>query len=57
MDEDTPRERAEAWHRRADEASDPHQRAANRLIADHYAALADLLAQRPFDLSPLPDEH
>lgn len=46
MDEDTLRERAEAWRRRADETHDVRERAANLLIASHYAALADLMAER-----------
>ena len=46
MDEDTLRERAEAWRRRAAETCDPRDRAANLLIAEHYAALAQLMAAR-----------
>jgi hypothetical protein len=46
MDEETLRERAEAWTRRAAETHDPRERAANQLIASHYAALADLMAAR-----------
>ena len=46
MDEDTLRERAEAWRRRAAETHDPRERAADLLIASHYAALADLMATR-----------
>ena len=46
MDEETLRDRAEAWTRRAAEAHDPRERAANLLIAGHYAALADLMAAR-----------
>lgn len=46
MDEDILRERAEAWRRRAEEARDPRERAANLLIAGHYEALADLMAAR-----------
>lgn len=53
MDEDTLRERAEAWRRRAAEAHDPRIRAADLLIASHYAALADLMAERA--LRPLPE--
>ena len=49
MDEDTLRERAEAWRRRAAETCDPRDRAANLLIAEHYAALAQLMAARPGD--------
>lgn len=52
MDEDTLRERAEAWRRRAEETHDARERAANLLIAGHYAALADLMADRA--LRPLP---
>lgn len=46
MDEDTLRDRAEAWRRRAAEAHEPRERTANLLIASHYAALADLMAAR-----------
>lgn len=46
MDEDTLRERVEAWRRRAAEAHDAHERASNLLIAGHYEALADLMAAR-----------
>lgn len=46
MDEDTLRERADAWRRRAAETHEPRERAANELIAAHYEALADLLAAR-----------
>ncbi len=46
MDEETLRERAEAWTRRAAETHDPRERASNELIASHYAALADLMAAR-----------
>ena len=46
MDEDTLRERAEAWRRRAAETHDMRERPANLLIASHYAALADLMAAR-----------
>jgi len=46
MDEDTLRDRAEAWRRRAAEACDPRERASNFLIASHYSALADLMAAR-----------
>jgi hypothetical protein len=46
MDEDTLRARADCWTRRAAEAHDPRERAANQLIAAHYAALADLMAAR-----------
>lgn len=53
MDEDTLRDRAEAWTRRAAEAHEPRERAANLLIAGHYAALADLMAARA--RRPLPD--
>ena len=47
MDEDTLRDRAQAWRRRAAEALCQREQAANRLIAEHYAALADLMAARP----------
>lgn len=53
MDEDTLRDRAEAWRRRADESHDPRRRAADLLIASHYAALADLMAGRA--PRPLPE--
>lgn len=46
MDEDTLRDRAEAWTRRAAETHDMRERAANLLIAAHYEALADLIAAR-----------
>ncbi|MGZ9098644.1 MAG: hypothetical protein ACXW3O_02985 [Brevundimonas sp.] len=46
MDEDILRARAEAWRRRAAAARDPRDRAADLLIAAHYAALADLIAAR-----------
>lgn len=46
MDEETLRDRAEAWTRRAAEALCLREQAANRLIAEHYAALADLMAAR-----------
>ena len=53
MDEETLRERAEAWRRRAAESHDPRERAANLLIAGHYEALADLMAARA--RRPLPE--
>lgn len=53
MDEETLRDRAEAWRRRAADALDPRERAADLLIAAHYAALADLMAARA--RRPLPD--
>lgn len=53
MDEDTLRERAEAWRRRAARTDDPRERAADLLIASHYAALADLMAERA--RCPLPE--
>ncbi len=46
MDEDTLRDRAEAWRRRALEAICRREQAANQQIADHYAALAELMAAR-----------
>lgn len=46
MDEDILRERAECWRARAAATLDPRERAANDQIADHYAALADLMAAR-----------
>lgn len=52
MDEDTLRDRAEAWRRRASESHDPRERAADLLIASHYAALADLIAARAPCLLP-----
>jgi len=53
MDEETLRERAEAWRRRAAETHEPRERAANLLIAGHYEALADLMAARA--RRPLPE--
>lgn len=47
MDEVTLRERAEAWRLRAMQTHDPDERASSLLIADHYEALADLMARRP----------
>lgn len=38
------RERAEAWRLRAAATTDTRERAANLQIAEHYAALADLMA-------------
>lgn len=52
MDEDTLRHRAEAWRRRAAETHDVRERAANQLIAAHYEALADLMAERARRPSP-----
>ncbi len=46
MNEDTLRERAEAWRRRALDAWDARTRAANQRISDHYAALADRIGAR-----------
>lgn len=56
MDEDTLRDRAECWRRRAAEARDPRARAADLLIASHYAALADLIADRARMTAPAEDE-
>lgn len=56
MDEDTLRARAEAWTRRAAEARDPHARAADLLIAAHYAALAELMSARARRPAPAPGE-
>lgn len=56
MDEATLRARAEAWPLRAAEAHDPRERAANLLIASHYAALADLMAARTRVSAPAGDE-
>lgn len=56
MDEATLRARAELWRRRAAETHDPRERAANLEIADHYAAVADLLAARALRLSPGAEE-
>lgn len=53
MDEETLRERAETWTRRAAETHDPRERAANLLIATHYAALADLMAARAGRAAPV----
>ncbi|GLS01069.1 hypothetical protein GCM10007859_10790 [Brevundimonas denitrificans] len=53
MDEDTLRDRAEAWRRRAAETHDLRERAANLMIAAHYEALADLMAAR--GRRPLPE--
>lgn len=55
MDEETLRERAAAWTRRAAEAHDPRERASNQLIASHYAALADLMAARAGRPAPADD--
>ncbi|MDO9586304.1 MAG: hypothetical protein Q8R45_13140 [Brevundimonas sp.] len=46
MDEETLRERVESWRRRAAAAHDPRERAANLLIASHYAALAQQTVTR-----------
>ena len=46
MDEETLRERAEAWRRRAADAHDAREKASNLLIAGHYEALAELMAAR-----------
>ncbi len=56
MDEETLRDRAEAWTRRAAESHAPRERASNQLIASHYAALADLMAARAHRLAPAADE-
>ncbi len=56
MDEKTLRSRAESWTRRAAESHDPRERAANLLIASHYAALADLMSARARVYSPAGDE-
>lgn len=56
MDEDTLRDRAEAWRRRALEAICRREQAANLLIAEHYAALADLMAARARPPLPAGDE-
>ncbi len=56
MDEDTLRARAEAWTLRAAEAHDPRERAANRLIASHYIALADLMSARAQLTAPVDTE-
>lgn len=55
MDEATLRERSEAWCRRALETLCDRERAANLLIAEHYAALADLMAARAGMLRPADD--
>ena len=48
MDEDTLRDRADLWRRRAAEALDPRQRAASAELAEHYEALLNhLLERRP----------
>lgn len=46
MDEETLRDRAEAWTRRAAQSLNARERASNRLIASHYAALADFISAR-----------
>lgn len=56
MDEETLRARAEAWTRRAAEAHDPRERAANQLIASHYVALAELMAARARVSAPADDD-
>lgn len=56
MDEKTLRDRVEAWTRRASESHDPRERAANLLIASHYAALADLMSARARVFSTAGDE-
>jgi len=56
MDEDTLRDRAEAWRRRAAEARNPRERTADLLIASHYAALADLMAARAGRPLPLGED-
>lgn len=56
MDEETLRYRADAWTRRAAESHDPRERAANLLIASHYAALADLMSARTRVSAPVDDE-
>lgn len=55
MDEATLRERCEAWRRRALETLCERERAANLLIAEHYAALADLMAARIGRSDPSPE--
>jgi len=47
MDEVTLRERAEAWRLRAMQTPERHKRASSLQIAEHYEALADLMARRP----------
>lgn len=54
MDEETLRQRAEAWRRRAAATHEPRERAANHQIADHYEALAELMAARA--RGPIADE-
>lgn len=56
MDEKTLRDRAESWTRRAAGSHDPRERAANLLIASHYAALADLISARARAAAPADDE-
>lgn len=56
MDEDTLRERAEVWHRRAAATCDVRERTANLQIAALYAALADLMAARAHRALPTDDE-
>jgi hypothetical protein len=47
MDEDTLRNRAECWRRRAAETPDSRERAASAELAEHYEALlAHLLDSR-----------
>lgn len=56
MDEETLRARAECWTRRAAESHDPRARAADLLIASHYAALADLMSDRSRVSAPADDK-
>lgn len=56
MDEDTLRARAEAWTLRAAEAHDTRARAADLLIAAHYAELADFISARAQLPAPTPAE-
>jgi hypothetical protein len=56
MDEATLRARAATWTLRAAAARDPRARAADLLIAAHYAALADLMAARVHFPAPTPAE-
>ena len=56
MDEETLRDRADAWTRRASASHDLRERAANLLIASHYAALADLMSASARVSAPADDE-
>lgn len=46
MDEDTLRDRAERWRRRAAETLDAREREASAKLAEHYEALLAHMLQR-----------